>query len=364
MSHSTQRIAAPEVTDAPRSAVPQRARVFSLAFFAGIAGLAIVSAYFSFAQSQLNMYTYNLCLLAVVGSLALNLLMGAAGQASLGNAAFIAVGGFATAFLDRSGVGAPLDLLLSAAIEAILGVIVGFPALRIRGLYLVLATLAAYYIVIYFATDYSSHTVGGSGFQIAIFFQNFSLVEIQQLWIWLLTAVVIVVLVILRCIDRNRVGRAWRLIRDHEVAAPALGIKVSRYKLGAFALSSALLGFEGSLMAHYTGSVTVDAYPLSLSIAYVAMVLLGGLDSMLGAVIGAGLVTAIPIVVPEWVSGFQANGSSTELGANLATVIYGLLIIFFITRSQHGIGEWLQTLGHRARGRWRRRSAHGEEHVA
>jgi branched-chain amino acid transport system permease protein len=118
-------------------------------------------------------------------------------------------------------------------------------------------------------------------------------------------------------------------------------------------------------MAHFTGSVTVDAYPLALSIAYVAMVLLGGLDSMLGAVIGAGLVTAIPIVVPQWVSHFQANGSSTELGANIATMIYGLLIIFFITRSQRGIGDWLNALGRRVWGWWRRRSAPaGEEHAA
>jgi branched-chain amino acid transport system permease protein len=365
MSPSTQRIPVQEVEDSPHPGVPRRPGVFSRAFFAGIAVLALVSAYFTFSPSQLNMYTYNLCLLAVLGALALNLLMGTVGQASLGNAAFIAVGGFSTAFLDQHGVGAPADVLLSAAAAAVLGIVVGFPALRIRGLYLVLATLAAYYIVIYFANAYTSDTVGGSGFQIAIFFQNASLIDIQRLWIWLLTAVVVAVLVILRSIDRNRVGRAWRLIRDHEVAAPAVGITVARYKLGAFALSSALLGLEGSLLAHFTGSVTVDAYPLALSIAYVAMVLLGGLDSMLGAVIGAGLVTAIPIVVPEWISHFQANGSSTELGANIATVIYGLLIIFFITRSQRGIGDWLNALGRRVWGWWRRRSAPaGEEHAA
>lgn len=341
----------------PVSRTVRRRGVISPMFLAGVVVLALVSLYFTFAQSQLNMYTYNLCLLAVLGSLALNLLMGTVGQASLGNAAFIAVGGFATAYLSRHGVGAPLDLILSAAVAAALGVLVGFPALRIRGLYLVLATLAAYYIFIYFATKYTSDTVGGSGFELSIFFQSSGLVEIQRQWIWLLTAVVVAVLVILRCIDRNRVGRAWRLIRDHEVAAPAVGIHVARYKLGAFALSSALLGFEGSLMAHFTGSVTVEAYPLALSISYVAMVLLGGMDSMLGAVIGAGLVTAIPIVIPQWVSHFQSDGSSTELGANLATVIYGLLIIFFITRSQRGIGDWLTGLGHRSWEWWRRRSA-------
>jgi branched-chain amino acid transport system permease protein len=364
MTRSTQHAPLQEVADATFPGVPKRTGVFSRTFFAGIVVLALVSVYFSFAQSQLNMNTYNLCLLAVLGSLALNLLMGTVGQASLGNAAFIAVGAFMTAFLSRHGIGAPEDLLISAVIAGILGILVGFPALRIRGLYLVLATLAAYYIVIYFATEYTSHTVGGSGFQIPIFFQNAGLVQIQRLWIWLLTAIVIVVLIILRSIDRNRVGRAWRLIRDHEVAAPAVGIRASRYKLGAFALSSAILGLEGSLLAHFTGSVTTDAFPLSLSIAYVAMVLIGGLDNMLGAVIGAGLITAIPIVVPQWISQFQADDSSSALGANIATIIYGLLIIFFITRSQSGIGDWLEALGHRIWGWRRRRSAPAEEEHA
>jgi branched-chain amino acid transport system permease protein len=324
--------------------VRKHARALSAPFMVGVGVLALISIYFTFLQSQYNMYTYNLCLLAVLGALSLNLLMGTVGQASIGNAAFIAVGAFATAFLDRAGVPMPLDILIAALITGVIGLIVGFPALRIRGLYLVLATLAAYFIVIYVATVYQTDTVGGAGFQVTVLFQSRGLVNGQRLWIWLLTAIVGLVLLGLRCIDRGRVGRAWRFIRDHEVAAPAVGINVPKYKLGAFWLSSVLLGFEGSLLAHFNGSVTVDAFPLSLSIAYVAMVLIGGLDSMLGAVIGAGLVTALPIVVPQIFSSLANGTGSSNTGADLATVVYGLLIIFFMTRSPRGVAGWLETL--------------------
>jgi branched-chain amino acid transport system permease protein len=95
--------------------------------------------------------------------------------------------------------------------------------------------------------------------------------------------------------------------------------------------------------------VTTDAFPLALSISYVAMVLIGGLDSMLGAVIGAGLVTALPIVVPQLVTSLSTGDGSSSNGADLATIIYGLLIIFFMTRSPRGLAGWLETLARKVR---------------
>jgi branched-chain amino acid transport system permease protein len=329
-------------------AVPVRAgrpeRVLSRPFLIGVGLLLLGALYFTTLQSQFNMYTYNLCLLAALGSLALNLLMGTVGQASIGNAAFLAVGAYATVFLDRAGVPMPLDIVFASLVAGVVGILVGFPALRIRGLYLVLATLAVYFIVVYVATEYQSNTVGGGGFQVNVIFGSQGLDQLQRSWVWLMTAILVVLLVGLRCLDRGRLGRAWRYVRDREIAASAVGINVARYKLSAFALSSVILGAEGSLLAHFTGSVTIDAFPLSLSISYVAMVLIGGLDSMLGALIGAGLVTALPVVVPQVVSGTIGGTTSSDLGANLATVIYGLLIIFFMTRSPRGLAGWLHTL--------------------
>jgi branched-chain amino acid transport system permease protein len=333
----------------PVAAARKRARILSVPFLAGAGLLALISLYFTLLQSEYNMYTYNLCLLAVLGALSLNLLMGTVGQASIGNAAFLAVGAFGTAFLDRAGVPMPADILIASLATGFVGLIVGIPALRIRGLYLVLGTLATYFIVIYVTTVYQSDTVGGSGFEVTVLFQSRGLLNGQRLWVWLLTVIVGVVLIGMRCIDHGRLGRAWRFIRDHEVAAPAVGISVYKYKLGAFWLSSVLLGFEGSLLAHFNGSVTTDAFPLALSISYVAMVLIGGLDSMLGAVIGAGLVTALPIVVPQLVTSLSTGDGSSSNGADLATIIYGLLIIFFMTRSPRGLAGWLETLARKVR---------------
>jgi branched-chain amino acid transport system permease protein len=345
-----------ELAPAAARTVHHRTEVISRPFVIGIALLALVSLYFTFFQSQYNDYTYNLCLLAAMGALSLNLLMGTVGQASIGNAAFLAIGAFVTAFLQGTGIPMPLDIVISALAAGIIGLIVGFPALRIRGLYLVLGTLATYFIVIYVATLYQSTSLGGTGFQVPVIFQSQGLDQLQRSWIWLLTALVVLVLLGLRCIDRGRVGRAWRFIRDHEVAALAVGISVARYKLAAFALSSAILGLEGSLLAYFTGSVTVDAFPLSLSISYVAMVLIGGLDSMLGAVIGAGLVTALPIVIPQIVSSTAGGTGSSDLGGNIATVIYGVLIVFFITRSPRGLAGWLETLARKRSRLFRRRA--------
>jgi len=342
---------ATEITpqDTEPASVRNPARALSVPFLAGAGLLALISIYFTVFQTEYNMYTYNLCLLAVLGALSLNLLMGTVGQASIGNAAFIALGAFGTAFLDRAGVPMPADILIASLATGFIGLIVGFPALRIRGLYLVLGTLATYFIVIYVTTVYESDTVGGAGFQVTVLFQSSGLLNGQRLWIWLLTVIVGLVLTGMRCIDRGRLGRAWRFIRDHEVAAPAVGISVYKYKLGAFWLSSLLLGFEGSLLAHFNGSVTTDAFPLALSISYVAMVLVGGLDSMLGAVIGAGLVTALPIVVPQLVTSLSTGDGSSSTGADLATVVYGLLIIFFMTRSPRGVAGWLETIAQKLR---------------
>ena len=330
--------------DAVRVRAGRPARLLSRPFLIGIGLLVLCALYFTTFQSQINMYTYNLCLLAALGSLALNLLMGTVGQASIGNAAFLAVGAYATALFDRAGVPMPLDIVFASLAAGVVGILVGFPALRIRGIYLVLATLAAYFIVVYVATVYESDAVGAAGFQINVIFGTQSLTQLQRSWIWLMTAILVALLVGLRCLDRGRLGRAWRYVRDHEIAASAVGINVARYKLGAFALSSVILGAEGSLLVHFTGALTIDAFPLSLSISYVAMVLIGGLDSMLGALIGAGLVTALPVLVPQIVSSWSGSTTSSDFGANLATVIYGLLIIFFMTRSPRGLAGWLHTL--------------------
>ena len=146
----------------------------------------------------------------------------------------------------------------------------------------------------------------------------------------------------------RRSGRAWRMIRDHEIVAHTLAIPVTRYKMLAFAISSALIGFQGALAAHLSGSVGVDSFTLGLAIAYIAMVLIGGLDSVLGAVIGAFLVTALPTLVPIFITAVVGQLKTASQGPAFAEIIYGLLVIVFITSSPQGIVGLLRNLRHGA----------------
>jgi branched-chain amino acid transport system permease protein len=154
-----------------------------------------------------------------------------------------------------------------------------------------------------------------------------------------------VIILIATRLSAERSGRAWRIIRDHEIVAHTLGIPVTRYKMIAFALSSALIGFQGALAARLNGSVSVDQFTLALAIAYIAMVLIGGLDSVLGAVIGAFLVTALPTVMPILITMVIGKLPVASQGPAVAEIAYGLLVIVFITSSPQGIVGLLRNVG-------------------
>lgn len=306
----------------------------------GIGLLALLTwAFTSGGTLQSYNFTFNTCLLAVLGAVALNLLMGTAGLVSIGNSAFLAVGGFGALIVMRWQIAFPADVIAAGLIAGAVGIIVGLPALRLRGLYLALATLSAFFIVDYFANQYQRKAKGGGdgGFILSPVYNSRGLEGAQRYWAWTLFGVVAVLLLIMVRVSGERAGRAWRMIRDHETAAAALGIRVVRYKMMAFALSSAIIGAEGALSMHLTGSLSSDQYTLDLAIAYIAMVLIGGLDSIAGAVIGAGIVTALPVVTPKVLSGIIGSAEATQHGSAIAEAIYGLLVIILISSSPRGL---------------------------
>jgi branched-chain amino acid transport system permease protein len=335
-----------------RSSVLDRIRSVPIrpAWF-GVAALALITTYYVAEGSAFHLFILNACLLAVIGAIALNLLMGTAGLVSIGNSAFLAVGAFSAVFAIKSGVPFPGDLVVGALAAAAAGAVIGLPALRLRGLYLALATLAGFFIVQYFATLYQSRGKGGGsgGFYVPVLFQDQGYTGGQQYWAWTLLVIVSVLVLIATRLGAERSGRAWRLIRDHEIVAHTMGIPVTRYKMIAFALSSALIGFQGALAAHLSGSVSVDQYTLALAIAYIAMVLIGGLDSVLGAVIGAFVVTALPTVMPVLMTSVLGRLPIASQGPAVAEILYGLLVIIFIVSSQQGIVGLLRNIIRRSR---------------
>ena len=295
-------------------------------------------------QSVAHLFDYDSFLLAGLGAISLNLVLGVGGQVSIANPLLLATGAFSAVACLRAGLPFPSDLVVASLASALMGVLIGIPAIRLRGLYLALASLAGLYIVVYFAEIYQSHAVGDTGFNLPLLFGSYGLKKMHVYWTWLLAVVLCVVVIGAEMLSRGRSGRAWRMIRDHEVVAPALGVAVTRYKLILFGITSAVIGLQGALTAHLVGSVSSDTYTLDVGISYVAMIFVGGLDSVVGSLIGASIIIWLPLVTPSIVSNVLNSRTASTEGAQLAEICYGALIIVFVTLSPRGIVGWFGQL--------------------
>jgi branched-chain amino acid transport system permease protein len=222
------------------------------------------------------------------------------------------------------------------------GVLIGLPSLRIRGLYLALATFGAYFIVIYIGQRYQNADAGPAGFVLRPLFGGTDESQ-QHIWAVLLTGLVALTALVTDRLTADRIGRALRLIRDQEAAAPALGIDVTKYKLAVFVVSSVITGIAGSIGAEFVGNVSTDNYTLTLAIAYLAMILIGGFDSVTGAIVGAAAVTLLPIMVVRVLTATAGSQYATLHGTEISSIIYGLVIVVLATRAPGGLSALAET---------------------
>ena len=280
--------------------------------------------------------------LAAVGALALNLLTGLAGQISLGHAGFIAAGAFTTAVLVENRMPSPLLALPAAAlVGAVLGVVVGIPALRLKGLYLALGTLALHHVVLYACGEFQNHWGANTGVSIPPPRLGAWVLKGTTAWYYALTVVAALVLILSVNLQRSRAGRAWMAIRDREIAAESVGIDVARYKVLAFVWSSALTSLAGALFAYQRAFVSVEAFGFFLAIEYIAMIIIGGLGSALGAVLGAAFVTLLPHGIDAAVAGLRVPGGAEYYLFPLKFGAFGLLMaVFLIFEPQGLVGIW------------------------
>jgi branched-chain amino acid transport system permease protein len=280
--------------------------------------------------------------LASIGALSLMLLTGYAGQISLGHAGLIAAGAFTVGILFRE-TNAPFWVTLPAAalVGAMLGIIFGLPSLRLRGLYLAVSTLALHFVVIYLGGEYESRW----GFSTGIVIDPPSLGGIAisdgRVWYFILLAAAATALLISLNLLRARTGRAWRAIRAHETVAEALGIGIAGYKVLAFVVSSAITAVAGALFAYYRGFVSVEAFSLFLTIQYLAMVIVGGMGSLLGALLGAAFVTIFPYVIEAGLLALPGAQRYADLLFAVNYAAFGLVMILFLVFEPLGlVGIW------------------------
>ena len=284
----------------------------------------------------------NQVFLACIGSLALMLLTGFAGLVSLGQAGLLAAGAFTAGVLFRE-FAAPIWVTLpaSACIGAIIGFIFGLPSLRLRGLYLAVSTLGLHFIVVYIGGEYETRRGFSSGITLdPPSFFGWTLSD-GRAWYFVLLAFAVGATLFSINLLRSKSGRAWRALRANETVAEALGVHVSRYKLLAFVISSTMTAVAGCLFSYYRSFVSVEAFSLFLSIQYVAMLIIGGLGSITGALLGALFVTLLPYFV-EWATAVLPLPSSiSSLVFAINQAVFGIvMVIFLIFEPQGLIGIW------------------------
>ena len=290
----------------------------------------------------------NLMLIAMLGALSLNYLTGCAGLISIGHAAFYCVGAMAGAITGSQwGWPFPLVLLAAALAGAVAGLLAGLPSLRVRGLYFVLSTFAVHYIVVFMFQEYQFKffDVVGVPYKPAAF----GLLELSTpiRWYFFLLPLVAFVYWLLRNSLRSREGRALMAMRDHELATTAVGVDVRILRLKAFAFSSAIAAMAGALHAYYLTNVTAEIFNISFAIQFIAIIIIGGMGSLGGSLVGAAVWLLLPSIITGFAS--QAGGSSlfTEHKAQLVQVIFGTMVILLLIFAPGGIAQIGKQLGAR-----------------
>ncbi|MBH1962805.1 MAG: branched-chain amino acid ABC transporter permease [Comamonadaceae bacterium] len=279
-------------------------------------------------------------LIYAIAGLGLMLLTGFTGLVSIGNAAFIAIGAYVEAWLSKRGVPFPVSMTIAAVSAGLVGIAVGLPALRTKGIYLMIATFACAVVVEEVLTRAESITGGNSGMTVgAISLFGFPLNTDARFYFLALAIAVAATLCILNLL-RSPTGRAFIAIRDSEISAQSMGIHLAYYKTAAFAISALLAGIAGALYAHKLRFISPEQFTFAFSIELLMMMVIGGLGSIKGVYFGA----AFWVVVQQMILMFKdylPASLSNQVG--LQPIIFGVILIAFIIFEPKGInGRWIK----------------------
>ncbi|SFU18378.1 branched-chain amino acid ABC transporter permease [Paraburkholderia aspalathi] len=287
-----------------------------------------------------------------LAGLGLNLVTGYAGQLSLGSAAFMSVGAYATYNLMVRVPGLPLvvDLLLGGLITAAVGAVFGLPSLRIKGFYLIVSTLAAQFFVEWIFTRvswFSNNDTSGvlSAPRLTAFGWKIDTPAARYL---LVLGVTTVLFILATRLVRSELGRRWMAVRDMDTAARVIGIPTGRTKLLAFALSSFVIGIAGALWAFaYLGTVEPHGFDLNLSFQVLFIIIIGGMGSIGGNFLGAAFIVLLPILLSNAAGALATIGIEAGQLQNLQKILFGTLIIVFLIKEPDGLARLVQTAWNR-----------------
>lgn len=349
-------LAQPETSDVRRTTQLAKRRWEKIAI--PLAALAILSVPL-FLSNSYWMGILNVAGTAAIAGVALNVLTGYAGQISLGHAFFVGVGAFTAQIVggDPEGrvtaFGLPMLVWLpSAAVAAgIAGALIAPFALRLRGPYLAIVSLGLVFLGIFIARNLTSLSGGNEGTAVSaratlgpLDFENLQvgsfLFPRENGLFLLIWGCLGIIMIFVANVMRTRSGRAMQAVRDHDVAAEVLGVRMFRTQANAFVLSAAIAGVAGALLAVNLQYIRPDNFDVNLSVQYLAIIVIGGMASAWGPVLGALFVGLVPVIVDKFASNLPFMGSPTQHGlstTDLQLILYGALIVMFLLLESKGL---------------------------
>lgn len=304
---------------------------------AGIAVTFLAPLYLSYAWLGWVLET---CIV-IIAVLGLYIVIGLCGQVSLGQAGFMAVGAYSTGILmSQFGISYWLAIVLAMFITSGVALIFGIPSLRVKGIYLAMATLASQYVIVWVITHPPFYKLSGGFDGLTIPLPNLGPIVFNSYisWFFVVNAFMWGMIFFSKNISRTRVGRAFVAIRDNELAAEVLGIHIFRYKLLAFFLSGIFAGIAGSLFAPYIVRISPENFNLEKSLWYLGMLIVGGSSSVLGAVIGTIFIRLLLEIAVIFGPSFHVIPVIGPYLANyLSGIVYGFVVIIFLIFEPRGL---------------------------
>ena len=294
----------------------------------------------------------NLMAVNVIVALGLNLLVGNTGQISLGHAGFVAIGAYTSVLLLKMGVPFIFAFFASGIFAAFFGLLLGIPSLKLEGPYLAIATLA-FGLAVTIIIGRMDFLGGRMGLTVPKINLSWTGLKYDLSLFYMILLITIIAVIATRNILKSRIGRAFQAIRDSDIAASAIGIHLSKYKLYSFALSALFAGCAGSLWALYLGFINPTLFTFIMSINFLAIIVLGGLGSVTGSIMGAVTMTFltiqlenvvdIPLIGPI-VLKFSEAFMTVDSVSNVSWVFTGLILILVVLFEPLGLyGLWLRT---------------------
>ncbi len=285
----------------------------------------------------------NLIGITLIAATGLNILVGYCGQLSIGQVGFIAVGAYTSAILsNKLGLPFPVTFLLAGLMAGVIGLLFAIPSVRVKGFYLAITSIAAQFIIVWIISKWTALTGGSSGITVATDASIGGLIfNSQKSFFYLIMGVAVICIFLAKNLARTRVGRAFIAIRDNDLAAEVMGINLFYYKMLAFFIGCFLAGIAGSLMAYWSVSISPESFSFSDSILYVGMIIIGGLGTTLGPILGVVLIRLLQVGVIQATPWLQSAlpGMPNGFATGITPMLFGLIVVLFLIFEPRGLAH-------------------------